>query len=378
MKQVANTLTAVLDHPDIKLLLDPSSDLLALAERLEGNYLFDLLSRKPSLVDQEQGITDLDLATLLDTLAQRHAMIIIEDYRSLRVGTAAGVPTTTAQLGSRRTGQINYLSGNQDCWSFSVNVRHDNDEVRNYSITGVRGELYQGWGQLRLDLNATENDFLADRGMQLGQLKFQHFVHPNRWVAFYGLPYLTLKLLIQQIGNELSYLRPLLKDYKQPTIYNKAESTTDKPATKKVDVYTLEAEVDFPLPTPNYAIFYPQLENSKSLPTHLLDQYLARERQLAAILTRLRFRARVTEFAFMHHGHDVDGGARFPAWIRNAQWEKDYRPNPRSPKRWNRLVLVQPKVGELGIALRYRGYTRKETVKDDSRAASNLSGTVTK
>ncbi len=62
---------------------------------------------------------------------------------------------------------------------------------------------------------------------------------------------------------------------------------------------------------------------------------------------------------------------KMPGWIKGAKWERAFR-FPKKRTDWNRLVLFQPAVGEMGVALRYRLYEKTE------RVTVKLTGTTNK
>lgn len=77
------------------------------------------------------------------------------------------------------------------------------------------------------------------------------------------------------------------------------------------------------------------------------------------ITPRLRFATRATELAYFKHGE-----GRFPSWLTDVKWEKGFV-FPKKRTAWDRLVLFQPKVGEMGVAIRKREYDKSEIVSAD-------------
>lgn len=371
-KQVAKTLKKVYATETFQKIKDLSVDITPVAEELKAHWSYDLFSRKPGPAvtdDGRQVGTDLDMACFLSALADRGAVINIPAYKSR---TASGLKDDEVVISkSNRHGKLIKLVSNKETWAFSIQVLDlnvvttDGDEQtagapRNFMIVDEHGR-WREWANLEFVPTAKENDFLKDNSLFVtkdgrSRIDFSNFVHPNRWVSFFGQYYFLTKMLIERMEAETSHWRALLKAKRasKEAIAKAAEAkagTVDKSlicrvsgGTRQELVKSLEATVMFG----DFVGDYPKLRAEAKIE--------ARLNALTELLTPLRFAVRTVEFAFFLHGR-----GKLPAWI-NAQWEHNFR-LPKGRIEWNRLVLGQEVVGELGHALLYRLVDRKVQVK---------------
>jgi len=358
----------------MEMILDrrsPREDLEASIVEVLNYWNLDLYTRKPGPAYKD-GVfvgTDLDLACFLYALANRDsgksAVIELPVYRSLRPKThTEGERVTSKQ---NRHGRITGLISNRDTFIFSVQILDANvvttDEVgapRNFAITKFDGGWYDGWHTIVFDPTAKENDFLRDNDLWSGnRVIFKNFVHPNRWTSFYGQYYLVTKALIQRLREESSFMRVLIKEMqklgvKYPSSGNgvkKEWPKTNKEKGRSVKVNAFEVEVDLPA----IGEFVGCEFTSNNL-VKLSD----RVREYGRVITKLQFMTRATELAFFNAcGRTKD--EPLPAWIKNVSWEREYKQKGKR-KEWDRLVLFQPKVGELGVSIRKRLWEKTEEV----------------
>jgi hypothetical protein len=83
--------------------------------------------------------------------------------------------------------------------------------------------------------------------------------------------------------------------------------------------------------------------------------------QITSLLEKLRFAVRTVELAFFKHGLAKGGEERKPAWVK-TQWQREFK-LPKGRIQWNRLILGQETVGEVGHGILYRIFTKTEKVR---------------
>ncbi len=326
--------------------------------------------RNPSPALDENGdfqCTDLDLLSFLTPIAARHAVIEIPRYRNRRqIVKRQG----ERKIGTNQFGPITSLVSNKDVFSFSVKI-HDKTIVakdaesgqenigafRNYMIVDCDGHWYDGWDRIVWDPNAEENAFLKEKKLWTGNsVRFQHYVHPNRWQSIFGAPYLLKKMLLARIDDEAGFYRQEMKRLAAAGIELPAgEKLEYKPAifegqTKAIEVETMEMLLAMPEFSGSY----------ESVPLTVEGMLKAYRRQKLLTYTwkpAVQFTARADEAAFMRYGLDSHGNARIAHWIKNAQWSQ-WRKNSRSAL-YNRLILGDD------MALLYRTKTKTEQVSLD-------------
>lgn len=376
MKEVANTLTSVLDNPLMREILNRADDMRQVIEKVSQFWGMDLYTRKPGPAYRD-GVfvgTDLDLACFLYALVDRRAVIKIPTYETLRAKTH----TEGQALSSRhnRHGQILSLVSNMETFVFSVKIKDMNvmttdavGDYRNFALTDFDGSWYDGWRVMEFLPTAAENKFITENELWSGnKIVFKHFVHPNRWTSFYGQYYLITKALIARLKDEQPAIKAVIQDMEKNGVTRASaqrrldeQRRTDLPRKtmkveegKKVKVNAFEVELD--LPEPNGSYRGPELYNTESL--LLLDEKLEVYRRA---VTNLQFMTRATELAFVNHA--PQGNERLPGWIKDTEWTRDYV-QPGKRKKWDRLVLFQPRVGQLGVALRKRIWEKTEEVSE--------------
>jgi hypothetical protein len=365
-KEVAGTLTSILDTPMLRTILSRGSDLTESIETAQQFWGMDLYTRKPGPAYRD-GVfvgTDLDLACFLYALVDRKAVIKIPVYENLRVRSH----TEGQSLSSRhnRHGQILALVSNKETFIFSVKIKDMNvmttsevGDYRNFAVTDFDGSWYDGWQVIEFLPTADENKFVTENKLWTdNKIVFKHFVHPNRWTSFYGQYYFLTKALIARLHAENEFIREVIKDMEKngvrwPTSGEGARKeytkTTKAEQGKKIKVSAFEVELD--LPEADGSFRGPDLYNTECLVImqERLDQY-------RRAITQLQFMTRATELAFFKHGT-----ATLPAWIKNASWEPEYVQLGKR-KKWDRLVLFQPAVGQLGVSIRKRTWDKTEEV----------------
>lgn len=371
-KSVAKTLVGILDDPRVKKIQDLSQSVDDLAKKMISDWSMDLYTRKPGPAYDEDGVfvgTDLDLACFMLALAERNAVIVLPKYKARRQAQKTEGEIIVSK--DNRHGRIMGLSANKETFSFSVRIEDMNvitqngtkvGAPRNFMLVDLDGSWHKGWESIQFVPSAIENDFLNDHNLWSGaSVIFKNFVHPNRWISFYGRPYFVTKALIQRLESESTHLnaevKRLLKagiDFPESREKKEWPKKTNVGDAEKKRVSAFEVEIDLPEPSGKFA----EVEATPQALSIAADR---RKELVYSTIQKLRFMARATELAFFKHGRNGDAAEKMPAWIQNAKWERVFK-LPKKRKEWNRLILTQPGVGEFGIAIRYRIWEKTETV----------------
>lgn len=366
-KEVARSLTSILENPLVGRILDPTEDVIPIVDEVLGNWNFDLYKRKPGPAYTEDGIfvgTDLDLATFMYALADRKAVINLPKYQNMRPSShTEGVNV----IHENRHGQILGITPNKTLFSFSARMMDMNvsttdkvGEYRNFALTDPNGKLYAGWSRIEFTPTAKENNFLNDHKIWTdNKIIFSEFIHPNRWVSFYGKHYIITKLLLDRLSKESKYYygeisKLAIKGFR---VIKETSGQAERPETTtesgKSQIFkAFEVEID----VPEVQTSYPKVEESSESLTSIVEK---RNKLIYTLSPKLRFFTRSTEYAFYKFG-----GYKFPAWIQNAKWEEGFKVKS-GRKEWNRLVLFQPVVGQPGVAIRCREFDTSEIVSSD-------------
>ena len=374
-KVVAESLKSTQVNPVVAAIQDRSKDITPTIDTVMSYWTYDLFSRKPSPAMTEEGVfqgTDLDLAAFLFALKDRRAVINLPTYKAMRGSKVQeGVSVISKE---NRHGQLLNLVANKETFIFSVKMKDMNvvkttestgdvvGDFRTFSLTNFDGSWYDGWKSIGFKPDAKENEFMEKTGILTGhKISFKNFVHPNRWVSFYGKYYFITKLLIERLTEESAYFFKEIKAMKAEGIELPSEDVTEWPKTeavgetKSIQVDAFEAVIDF-------------IENNTEFPsyTHNVQnlQMLTDKRKLYTytIIPTLRFMTRATECAFdrhiTEHGLNV-----MPPWLKNVKWEENFKPKGKKTF-WNRIVFYQPGVGEQGVAIRFRRWKKSEQVNE--------------
>jgi len=376
-KKVASTLVNVLDNPLMQNIIDRSLPIQPVIDKMLNHWSYDLFSRKPGTAYTDDGIfagTDLDLACFLFALADRGAVINIPKYEGRRAKTITEGERVISN--ENRHGKIISIVSNKETFSFSVRILDTNvittDSVgnfRNFMLVDLDGKWYDGWKCIEFVPTAKENDFMNNNSLwSENKVVFKNFIHPNRWISFYGQHYFITKALITRLTEEASFLKDVAKVMRDRGVRIGSSGGEKKEwpkksivgETKSIKVPAFEAEIDFP----EYSSLWPKEDElTSSLPEYtgsteseLLKAVENRSRLFSyTLIPKLRFATRATEYAFNFYSND---GKKMPKWIENANWETGYKQKGKR-KEWNRLVLSR------GIALRYRKYEKSEIVSAD-------------
>lgn len=362
-KHVSKSLTSILDSKISKAVMDRNADIVSSVKEVDNFWGFDLFSRKPGPAYNNNDIfvgTDLDLACFLYELSERGAVINIPKYESLGQ-TVLKEGVRFLNKGNRH-GQIINLVSNQNFFSFSLRMKDMNiitqdengketiGDYRNFALTDYYGDWYKGWERIEFSPSAKENKFLSEAGIwSNNKIIFKYFIHPNRWISFFGKYYFLTKLMIQRLEDETSVLSKKIKEIEQEkgvvkVPYKSSVISEGKKKSVKFNAFVVEVDT-------------PEFSGEYSHPTDLEEAYQLRN-FYKKHLQRLRFMTRTVEYS---HFKNQD---RLPAWLKEVKWEKDFvQPGKRT--KWKRLVLFQPKVGEYGVSLRKRTFQKSQIVNEN-------------
>ena len=338
----------------MKNIMDRSKDLFITIEKVKKLWGFDMYTRTPS--QTLDGKTNLDLACVFYSLAERSAAIIIPKYKSLRPKSVDDPDVKEA-----RTGKIISLSSNKDLFSFSIKIFDEVvNEYRSFCITDPRGNFYLK--EFVWTPTVQEKEYLLENEVSSSlnnQISFKNFVHPNRWTSFYGQNYFITKALIQRIEDECKDIFSQIKAMEKKGFTYPKDDKNSKPWPKKIKesgkpiiFKSLEVEVDFPMI--NKFLEYKSSQGYMVLLTDIRKNYIY------SILPILRFATRCTELAFFKYANN-----KLPSWLGGGvKWESGFK-LPKKRIEWDRLKIVQPTVGEFSLAIRKRIKEKSEIMAHD-------------
>lgn len=381
-KEVAKTVKSILDTQAMVSILDRSSDIMPTIDEVTSWWGYDLYSRNPGPAYKDGVLvgTDLDLACFLYALIDREAVINIPEYKSFRKTSVKEGEIVLSK--ENRHGKLITVISNKDTWTFSINVFDMNvmsesgvGAFRNFSITDMDGGWYSGWKTIQFLPSAAENKFIQETGIMSGpnKIKFNNFIHPNRWTSFFGHYYVITKALIDRLKDEEKHIKSEIKKILAAGIRYPSTTEVDTPYsgssssssdTKSITINSFEAYIDVPDYINEYRSYRATQGNLISL--------TEKKKLYRAAVTKLQFMCRATEYAF------AQDTTRFPAWIKNAKWETDYK-IPGKQIKWNRLVLFQPEERisgqfQKGVSIRYRIYPKKEIVSINYKSHTEVDG----
>ena len=373
-KKVSRTLLNVMDHAVMMGIMDRQFHPEVMIEDVMEWWGFDVYSRKPgpALVNGIFEGTDLDLACFMSALANRGAVINIPHYKSMRPQSIKEGQRVVSK--DNRHGPIIGLTSNKDLFSFGVRIKDANvvttdsvGDYRTFSITDPSGEWYDGWHTIQFDPVAKENKFLTENKLWTdNKVIFRNFVHPNRWISFYGVHYFITKCLIERMKEQAKDLgvqikRMLDEGIKYPTSGEDAPDTWPKQTKeegKSVKFRSLEVETDIP----EYANNYPVFESNQ---LNLIELTRTRKYWNYKVIPALSFAVRCTELAHLKYGFDGNDVEKMPAWL-DIKWERGYKQKGKRIE-WDRLVLFQPGVGKTAVSIRKRIKEKSEIMNKEYR-----------
>jgi len=368
-KQVAGSLTSILQEPIVQEILDRTSDMTPIGEEIQSWWGYDLMNRKPSPAYDDYGIfkgTDLDLACFLYALTGRDSVINIPTYkRHTQMKVREDQQVISAE---NRHGKLIGVGANQDFFSFNISIIDENivsedrvGEPRSFSLTDKTGNWYDGWKKIEFVPTLKENRFLTENKLWSGSsIVFSHFIHPNRWTSVFGKHYVITRLYMERVSDQAAHINRELKRLISTGLeYPEGEGPrpyvpTSYGDSKRESFTAFEMKVY--MPETQYKGEYPTV---KATEKDLVEGYKLRKKYVYSVIPKLRFMTRASEFA---HYNAPD---RMPAWIKNVNWESGFKIPPKGRTQYDRLKLFQDKVGEHSISLLKRTYSKSATVSDD-------------
>lgn len=263
-KEVAASLKDTISNPVVLKIQDYSQSVDDLIPTVMNYWDYDLFSRKPCPAYTEQGLfqgTDLDLAVFLFALRDRNAVISLPKYSSMRGSKVVEGTTVTSK--ENRHGKLLSVQANKETFVFSLKMLDENvvtekgqGDFRAFSLTDFDGTWYDGWSTIKFSPDAKENEFIQkSKIMSNNRITFKNFIHPNRWISFYGQYYFITKLMIDRLTAESSNMFQQMKRMKangcvlEKEPYAQVEAVSE---TKSVKVTAFEAELDFPVINDNF------------------------------------------------------------------------------------------------------------------------------
>jgi hypothetical protein len=369
--EYAKTLSELLYNETMERILDKSEDMSPVYSKMRERWTRDLFERNPTSaydINGEYKGTNLDMVSLLNLLAEREAVVNFPEYQPRRSGDRKDNEWIVSH--ENRHGKILGLTAKKDAFSFSVRIEDQNvvnleknktGKYRNFLLTDLDGNFYKGARTIEIPPYTDITEFadrydIALRGTRRDKmvLKFENFVQPNLWQAFYSGDYLMTKVLEKRLEDEGKYYRNTAGRIEQrltgrsehtvcqgPVAYRKTE-------TVPKEIETLQVEVDIP----EFVGEYPRVKNTQE---ELKEATEIANTISYSILPRLRFNTRAVELAFYKYGND---GLLDPGWP-VPEIERDYQ-IPGKRTKWNRMSINDE------LALRYRFWKKTERVNPQS------------
>jgi len=375
------------DWKDFSVLANREDDVRELCNRLLSAWGYNLDDRRPGIayVDaQGHPVTDMDLAVFLSSMVQHRVVANLPEYKARRAATKRDGEWVTSK--ENRHGRLMGLISNQALGSFGVRIEDLNviqvtaggdtkvGAPRAMNLVDITGEWYGGWSEgMEILPTGLPKAVFASLTEATKTLKFQYFIHPNRWPSLYGVYYAVAKGAILRLEDERKVLRKVIAEMQEKlgipkTEWPKSETVGE---SKKVTMLAYEVKLEGFTITGDYP--YNKLLDVASKGAY--DTLVALNRRLGEFLEQLRFLTRATEYAFRHHAVKpnisddtlkewlsgaTDKQPRLPAWIKSrtegSAWETGYKETERAKNRWARLPIQD------GKALLFRVWEKTETV----------------
>lgn len=284
-----------------------------------------------------------------------------------------------------RHGQIFKVISNNDMHTMSIRTKdysvlefgpNEKQKVgawRHFSVVDPFAEWHQGWRSLEITPTeqlktffeehklAIPTGFVGPDGVRQQVVHFEYFVHPNLAFAFYGSPYILLKIMAQRMKDQADHYRQQARELREegvrlppPKEPQEVITYTQTEPGKKVVVPSIEAKVILPkVEGEDYPIYslgddWKPKKHEKMPDTRQKLQGVLRyaervERELTyGIGAALRAEVRAIELAYRLHGfikgHELEPGWEIhPGWD-IPEWDREYvEPGKRIV--WNALQL---------------------------------------
>ena len=357
-----------------KIIRDKSSDeIFNIIPIVENYWTFDLEKRSPNVIFEEDGtkITDLDMLTFLYSLKNRHAVIKIPKYKSLRAYDPTKVKEVVINTSKDRHGKILKLTSNENTFNFSVMLNDmtimtssDVGKARLFTITDFDGNWYDGWETIDFIPDVKENQYIIEHYLTDNQNKitFDTFISNQRWVTFFSKHYILTKCLIQELKERAQHYYKIMTDMKKSKLIKFTPTTKDIPTgnmfddssdkikkeKKSIVATAFNVEIDLLDNTSEYAKIDYTIEEYlriKQLRNDIIHKYCP----ILQVMTRAA-----------EYGHFKNPDLK-PSWI-TENWEHRYKLSGKQLE-WDKLVLLNNDNGY--ISIRKRTFDKKETVSDN-------------
>jgi hypothetical protein len=363
-KHVAQTLMNVNIHPVTLDVMDRGiEDLFPAITEVQSWWGYDLFKRKPGPAYYDETgklqLTNLDMVCFLWELSKRNAIINIPEYKSRRASKVKKGQKVISD--KNRNGIITSLQSNQTFFSFSVKIKDMNiisensvGDYRSFMLTDLDGSWYDGWKTIQFSPTLKENQWLYENKLFTeNTIYFKNFIAPSRWTSFFGHHYFITKLMIERLEEEASWCRVAYKNMLKDGIkFPKGDGPVAyEYGAKAKGVRKTFSAFEVKLQHTPFTGEYKGLNSNQK---NMMELY-GKQKMYSRILAKLRFMARASEYA---HYKNSDS---FPSWLKNTNWEKDYVEKGKRIK-WERLVLFQPGVAEIGWSILKRTYEKSTEV----------------
>lgn len=406
-KAIARTLSQIRDNPVVAVAFDPSKPIDPVAEETLKAWRVRDIDKKhplpPSAYVGEESPAIHGFSMLEYALALEGIIVEIPHYRSMRVPSRT--PDQKVVSSEHRHGPLLGVISNSKTHAFSLRIEDHNVvdlrrnlpyAPRNFAVVFDSGEFWEGSSTLRYFRDARMDEFLKSRQLPPGNaIEFQNFVNPNLWIAVYGAPYISAKILLERITHEAWFYRRLAKFLSthilwpsRPLKERRAEESPEetKPVLPPVElekkpIRVLKARVWAPEFSDGYPRNYPirdeegnvyQKSDLSKLSIERIRSIVRYARKRANHLSygigpRVRTIIRAPEYALLEYGFSLglnfSGNEKDPGWA-VPEWDRGYSGRGRERTRWDgalHLTFTQDGKRDITWAYRFRdtvGYKR--------------------
>ncbi len=376
--EYAKTLSGLASDKTMEEIMDRSQDVLPVYDGMRERWNRGLFERNPTpsySVHGEYKGSNLDMASMLNVLADREAVINLPEYKPIGPGKRNEKEWIISK--ENRHGKILGLIAKKDAFSFSVRIEDQNvvdleknktGKYRNFLITNLDGNFYEGSRTIEIPPYQDIVKFADKYGIALRNydmrlkdringskvIRFENFVQPNLWQAFFSGDYIKTKALEKRLEDEGRYYRASAAKIKERLGIDEKAGEYElfswpgkNTWTVPKELETLQAEIDTPELEGRYA------------PVRCTKEGFEKATKMAntisySMLPKLRFNTRAVELAFYKNGAD---GALNPGWS-VPDIERSYV-LPGKRIEWNKMAI------DNNLALRYRFLTRTERVNPE-------------
>lgn len=256
--------------------------------------------------------SQLDLATLLVLLKWRNCKIEIPNYE--KVSDSDRIHTEEVDSGKNIGGKIISLKSNQDTFNFSVTImdekyidvsRSNMFCPRTYSITDYNGDFHNNWNEFNFNITENERQLLSKCFDYDGNISCTKFVQTSLAQSFFTSYYRNMKVLIDRLVAERSYLNGirkkhisnLLKDSNKDGVEKLTESIKHDESIKEqfesVSVLCFQSKISN---SPEFTFDY--IDESKMSSREIVDMCDKLLKDIVDITGEFKYVCRLIELAF--------------------------------------------------------------------------------